>query len=82
MMIRKTLFSCCLLIIATAAATDALYYGESPNFHQFSYILQSNNLILYFLAKEVNTHLRQFSIDLSITFEHFAKTTADIGLPG
>ena len=53
-MIRKTLLSSCLLIIATAAATDALYYGESPHFHQFSSILQSNNLILCFLAKEVN----------------------------
>jgi len=30
MMIRKTLLSSCILIIATAAATDALFYGESP----------------------------------------------------
>merc|ERR1712192_34366 len=28
MMIRKTFLSSCLLIIATAAATDALYYGK------------------------------------------------------
>ena len=55
MMIRKTLFSCCLLIIATAAATDALYYGESPDFNRFSSNLRSNNLILCFLLKSSNT---------------------------
>ena len=29
MMIRQTLFASVLIIIATAATTDALYYGES-----------------------------------------------------
>ena len=28
-MIRQTLFASVLIIIATAATTDALYYGES-----------------------------------------------------
>ena len=46
-MIRQTVFASVLIIIATAATTDALYYGESSILSRFSCIESK----LYFLSQ-------------------------------
>ena len=44
-MIRKTLISSCLVLVATTVATDALYYGEFPTLYEFGSIKSYYTLV-------------------------------------